>query len=140
MNDKQLISQFLDHLYDWLEACLSRTSLKHPWPLIFVRAELASSAREAWAAFERDFPKEPLIHAALQHYDESSKSHGLYGAQLAYKLKTIELVAAEGRNDSPGWKRKLLDILDNLLESIGEGVPGYGAFKELKDSLLAGAD
>jgi hypothetical protein len=33
-----------------------------------------------------------------------------------------------------------MDILDNLLESIGDGLPGYGALKELKDSLVLGVE
>ncbi len=52
----------------------------------------------------------------------------------------MKIAVNDAESRRQGWKRNLLDILDNLLESIGDGLPGYGALKELKDSLSVGID
>lgn len=140
MTDKELIAQFITRLYEWLEACLNGEQQKHPWPFISPRPELRDFAVAAWNEFKKDFPKQRLINASAENYSSMRKNHGLYGKQLAYKLRIIELASEDGKEGKPGWKRKLLDVIDNLLESVGDGLPGFGALKELKDSLLIGVD
>jgi len=139
-NDKGLILEFVHDLYDWVEISFLHKRSDHKWPVIYVRQELWEDAVAAWLQFRENFPKK-TFKRSISHFGKKRLiAHGLYGAQLKYKLSTVKVAVTEGKSRRQGWERKLLDILDNLLESIGDGLPGYGALKELKDSLLLGID
>jgi hypothetical protein len=136
--DKQLILEFVHDLYDWLEISFLHKRSDHKWPVIYVIEELREDAKAAWVQFKEDYPKK-IFTRSISHFQKKRlTSHGLYGAQLRYKLHTVKIAANKAKLKQQGWKRKLLEILDNFLESIGDGLPGYGALKELKDSLLVG--
>ncbi len=139
-NDKQLILKFVHELYDWLEISFLHKRSDHKWPVIYVREELRKDAKEAWLQFRKDFPKKTFNRSISHFRKKRLTAHGLYGAQLKYKLNTVKIAVNDAESRRQGWKRNLLDILDNLLESIGDGLPGYGALKELKDSLSVGID
>ena len=138
--DKKLILEFVHELYDWLEISFLNERSDHKWPVIYVREELREDAKAAWLQFKEDFPKKTFTRSISHFQKKRLTAHGLYGAQLKYKLNTVKIASKKAINKPPGWERKLLDILDNLLESIGDGLPGFGALKELKDSLLLGID
>lgn len=138
--DKQLILGFVHDLYDWLEISFLHKKSEHKWPVIYVIEELQKDAKVAWVQFKEDYPKKTFTRSVSHFSKKRLTSHGLYGAQLKYKLHTVEITANNVKSKKPGWKKKLLDVLDNLIESIGDGLPGYGALKELKDSLLIGFD
>ena len=138
--DKKLILEFIYKIYDWLEISFLNKEPKHSWPIIRIREELKEQAKAAWVQFKEDYPKETFNRSISHFRKKRLTSHGLYGAQLEYKLKVIEFAAKNAKLELKGWKRKLLDMLDNLLESIGDGLPGYGALKELKDTILIGIE
>lgn len=127
-------------MFDWLELSFLHKQSDHKWPVIYVREELREDAKKAWLQFRKDFSKESFTRSISHFRNKRLIAHSLYGAQLQYKLSTVKVAAKEAKAKRQGWKRKLLDILDNLLESIGDGLPGYGALKELKDSLVLGID
>jgi len=140
-NDKKLILEFIHDLHSWLKISLLHLKNKeHKWPIIPVREDLVQEATSAWQEFEKDFPPERFTKSITRFGEKRLRAHGLYGAQLRYKLKAVEIAADDGIKGIKGWKRKLIDMLDILLESIGSGLPGYGALKELKDTLLLGID
>ena len=138
--DKKLIMEFVHDLYDWIETSFINNQSIHKWPVIHIRNDLRADAKTAWLQFKKDFPKETFMRSISHFQKKRLTAHGLYGAQLKYKLNTVKIASKKAINKPPGWERKLLDILDNLLESIGDGLPGFGALKELKDSLLLGID
>lgn len=139
-NDKQLILGFVHDLYDWLEISFLHKRSEHKWPVIYVIEDLREDAEAAWAQFKEDYSKKTSTRSVSHFSKRRLTSHGLYGVQLKYKLQTVEIAANNVKSKKPGWKKKFLDVLDNLLESIGDGLPGYGALKELKDSLSIGID
>lgn len=140
-SDKKMILEFIHDLHSWLKISLTHPNeSKHKWPIIPVREDLIIEAAQAWKEFESDFPPERFTRSVIRFGERRLRAHGLHGAQLRYKLKTVEIASDEGNKEKKGWKRKLLGVLDNLLESIGCGLPGYGALKELKDSLLVSID
>lgn len=139
-SDREKILKFIHDLYYWLDISLTHQKAKHKWPIIYVRDDLLDKSKAAWFEFRQDYSIEMFVRSVSHFSKNRLVKHGLYGAQLDYKLKTVEVVVEEGKQKTKGWKRKLLDILDNLLESIGSGLPGYGALKELKDTLLLGVD
>ncbi len=61
------------------------------------------------------------------------KAHGLHGAQLSYKLRLVDLAATKSLGIT-GWRRKLIDLIDNVIDSLNP-VGIAGALKELKDAL-----
>lgn len=136
--DKKLIMEFVHDLYDWIETSFINNQSIHKWPVIHIRNDLRADAKTAWLQFKKDFPKETFMRSISHFQKKRLTAHGLYGAQLKYKLKIVKIAANEAKYNRQGWKIKMLHILDNLLESIGDGLPGYGALKELKDSLLVG--
>jgi hypothetical protein len=138
--DKQIILGFVNDLYEWLEISFLHKRSEHKWPVIYVIEELREDAKAAWLQFQEDYPKKAFTRSVSHFSKKRLTSHGLYGAQLKYKLHTVEIAANNVKSKQQGWKKKLLDVLDNLLESIGDSLPGYGALKELKDSLLIGVD
>ena len=130
--DKQLILDFIHDLYDWLETSFLNKNYEHKWPIINIREELQEEASNAWLQFKKDYPKETFTRSIGQFKIKRLKAHGLYGAQLKYKFSTLKIVVEEALLGRPGWKRKLLDILDNLLESIGDNLPGMVRLRNLK--------
>ena len=65
------------------------------------------------------------------------QSHGLGGAQLDFKLRTVEFWADRVRHPNIGsrWIRRLLDAIDTLLDSILDAVGIGSSIKEIKDAI-----
>ena len=142
MNDHQKIQKFIAQVYAWLDACYASsfrasTESGSPWPPIRVHRQLQELATRAWREYERDHPLADLHRRIAELSDETLVKHGLYGAQLEYKLATIDFAAHRAATGMSGWLRKLLELIDNLLESILKALGVDSALKEIKDALLA---
>jgi hypothetical protein len=140
MDDTEKIQEFLARVYAWLDASYegsSRSMVDPPWPPISVHRELRDVATAAWHEYERDYPLRALQARAAQLSPAALTRHGLYGKQLEYKLAAVDLAARFAAQGMAGWLRKLLELIDNLLESILKALNVDDALKEIKDALLA---
>jgi len=137
--DINLLKDFVSEVYRWLRFCYLGKPRAEPsrWPSIEIRPELEDLSVPAWEEFKDRYPLEKL----LAPIDSENKvlqdilfSHGLYGSQLRYKLHLVEMAAEKARAGLAGWKRKLIDIIDVVIDSLSPtGIAG--ALKELKDAL-----
>jgi hypothetical protein len=138
MSDIEKLQDFVARVYAWLAASYSSSGLSivgSPWPPVRVHHQLREIAAAAWREFERDHPLEVLQGRVAELSEETVVRYGLYGEQLKYKLATIDFAAS--RVGISGWLRKLLELIDNLLESILKALNVDDALKEIKDALLA---
>jgi hypothetical protein len=102
-----------------------------------VHPQLREVGAAAWRDYERDHPLHVLQSRVAELSPETLVRHGLYGEQLKYKLAAIDLAAGRAADGISGWLRKLLELIDNLLESILKALNIDDALKEIKDALLA---
>jgi len=138
--DINLLRDFVSEVYRWLRVCYlgeSSTEKQPRWPTIPVKKDLENLAVSAWKEFEEQYPLEKLLsplNPERKELEEILVSHGLYGAQLRYKLHLVETTANASVSKFTGWRRKLIGIIDNIIDSLGPtGIAG--ALKELKDAL-----
>jgi hypothetical protein len=139
MSDTASIKAFLTDIYGWLERCYTGTTqiaLALEYPVIPVRPSVSQLAREAWNEFNEHLPLSTLIRKVDNASEMAMRDNGLYGAQLKYKLSTISHAVDMVFSGFTGWKKKLLDLIDNLLESILSALGVGEALKELKDALV----
>jgi len=137
MNDREKIQQFLDGVYLWLAASYGRPSGRPPpWPAIGIHARFAQLALEAWLEYLEGHPLDRLQRAVAQASQSDLQRYGLAGAQLSYKLAIIEFAGERAALGTPGWLRRLLELIDNLLESILKALNVDDALNEIKDALL----
>jgi len=142
MDDREKLQKFIAQVYAWLDASYAasfRASAESgsPWPPIRAHHQLQELATAAWREYERDHPLADLQRRIAQLPQETLVSHGLYGTQLEYKLATVDFAANRAARAMPGWLRKLLELIDNLLESILKALGADNALKEIKDAMLA---
>lgn len=97
-------------------------------------AEMREPLRLAWNDFEETFDIEFAFGRIDAISNADLESHGLYGNQLAFKLSTIDFWLAKF-NLNKGWLKKLLEAIDNLLESLLEAAGLKGAIKEIKKGM-----
>lgn len=138
--DINRLRDFVAEVYHWLRVCYlgqSSTEKQPRWPVIPVKPDFADLAVSAWKEFEEQYPLDKLLsplNPERKDLENILVSHGLYGAQLSYKLHLVETTANESVSKFTGWRRKLIDIIDNIINSLGPtGIAG--ALKELKDAL-----
>ena len=137
--DIKLLREFVSKVYLWLSICyLGRGEKDHrsPWTEIPVHPELRDFAMPAWTEFSKEYPLERLLEPIKNTREAVAvlKSHGLYGAQLRYKLHLVEFASGNARRGARGWRKKLIEFIDNILDSLGPtGIAG--GLKELKDAL-----
>lgn len=138
--DINLLKDFVSEVYRWLRACyVGEISEKEPcrWPVIQIEPELTDFAVPAWREFEEQYPLKKLLaplDSERKDLEEILVSHGLYGRQLRYKLRLVEVAAGNVAAGFTGWRRKLIGTIDNVIDSLGPtGIAG--ALKELKDAL-----
>jgi|SRR5450631_64623 hypothetical protein len=140
MGDIEKMQEFLRRVYLWLGASYGSSTesiFDSPWPPISVHLQLRDTAAAAWRECERDLPLDVLQSRVAELSRETRVRHGLYGEQLTYKLATVDLAASRAAVGGSGWLRKLLELIDNLLESILKALKIDSALKEIKDALLA---
>lgn len=100
---------------------------------------LLPSMRPAW---EEALPLFEEVLAAIGPTDRSTRlsneaiiSHGLWGAQLRFKLSVIRYL--HGRYLGLGKRalRRLLEAIDTLLSSILSAIPAGEGIKEIKEYI-----
>ena len=135
--DVRLLKDFISNVYLWLGICYSGEPEKYersPWPVISAPPELLEIARQAWREFSEEYPLERLLARIERARVNILISHGLYGAQLRYKLRLVEIASRKAKPGFKGWRKKLIETIDIIIESLGPtGVAG--GLKELKDAL-----
>ena len=132
------LEDFVASVYRWLETCYTGSSnLTSPaeYPVIPIRPGLRQLAKEAWVEFSKDMPLHRLLERIRSVSAIAFQEFGLWGAQLRYKLATIAHASDMAFAGLSGWKKKLLDLIDNLLDSILKAIGVGEALKELKDAL-----
>ena len=101
--------------------------------------DVRQSMCKAWKSVA---PRFEAYAAAVQEAAESDlATHGLTGDELEFKVEAINFVARRffklgelsTLSRRKKWLRKLLEIIDKLLKSILDAVPGGGAISEYKD-------
>lgn len=77
------------------------------------------------------------LHEAVAAADpQELERHGLYGAQLKWKLSNINFSLTRFLEQrTAGLLDRLLDSIDALLDSLLGAVPGGSAVKELKEAV-----
>jgi hypothetical protein len=99
--------------------------------------ELLSDMRAAWAEVENADHFANIQRRIRDVTDQTTwTDHGLNGQQLRFKLAVIRFfhqryIAIGGRR----LLKKLLDIIDDLLDSILEAIGAGGAISEIKDFI-----
>lgn len=93
--------------------------------------DLLPDMRAAWEEVSRYSSR--LEEAVLSISDAAIVSHGLSGPQLRFKLNVVRYCHALYLRLGRRVLRKLLDAIDNLLDSID--VPGSGLVSEFKKAL-----
>lgn len=135
--DREHLKGFVSHVWHWLKDCYTEEGYHGSlaWPFIPIDPELVDDARKAWHDFEHDFPLERLLEPLDSAPDEVLVAHGLYGAQLHYKLKLVKVAARKSRAGDRGWKKRFIELVDNLIDSLN-ATGLAGGLKELKDALV----
>ena len=140
--DRNIIKAFVSEVYHWLHACYVPQAIPgaFTFPKIPVRPDFQPNASEAWSVFSQRVPLSALTTAIDKASAAGLEDHGLFGPELGYKLKTIDHAKTKATGLFTGWKKKLLELIDNLLDSIIEVLGAGGAMKELKDALVGSID
>ncbi len=135
--DVRLLKDFISNVYLWLSICYSEEPEKYersPWPVISAPPELLEIARQAWREFSEEYPLERLLARIERARVNILISHGLYGAQLRYKLDLVDVASRKAKKGVKGWRKKLIELIDVIIDSLGPtGIAG--GLKELKDAL-----
>ena len=137
-NDIELLRKFVKNVYLWLGYCYlgqPGTDNEVLWTRIPILSEHEKLGVLAWEEFSKEYPLKKLLEP-LKDTDELRavlKSHGLYGNQLSYKLHLVEFASGKAQN-STGWRKKLIELIDNILGSL-EPTGIAGGLKEMKDGL-----
>jgi hypothetical protein len=91
---------------------------------------------EAFSDVNRDQLFQILDELIQQANPDTIIKHGLYGAQLNWKLSNINFHFKRFiENRTASLLDRLLSSIDTLLDSILDAVPGGSAIKELKEAL-----
>ncbi len=133
-NPGEQLSAFVMQIKDLLSPLISDSENDH-----FFYDETRESMRLAWDSVERRF--EDYAELVKGASTDDLENHGLTESELAFKFAAINFVAgrfyALGDGSSLGqrrrWLKKLLEIIDKLLKSILDAIPGGGAISEYKD-------
>ena len=103
--------------------------------------ELLEYAQDATGELVEQGHVERLLAAIETTELENLGLHGLTGQQLRFKLQTIHTRETRFRLIPWLWNlRRLIDTIDNLLDSIIKAVGAGDAVKELKDALFAATE
>jgi hypothetical protein len=140
MDDVERLREFMARVYAWLSASYGDAAtgiVDSPWPPIRVLPQLQELGAAAWREYERDHPLDALQDRISDLPYDSLVRYGICASQLTYKLATIEFAASRAVLGISGWIRKLLELIDSLLESILKALGIDDALKEIKDALLA---
>lgn len=91
---------------------------------------------EVLAEMDRDGHFKRLREAIAGADPQALHAHGLYGAQLSWKLSNINFSLTRFIEErSASLLERLLDSVDALLDSVLGAVPGGSAVKELKEAV-----
>lgn len=125
---------FIRRVYNLLER--SMTEGRDARGKLLIRMKFRPLANDAW----REFQKQCSLSAAIARIHKASgyslEHHGLYGAQLGLKFEQVkELFRRFERAGGSRILKKLLDVVDTLLESVVVATGIAGALIEIKKAL-----
>ncbi len=112
-----------------------------------VHSALATHMQNAWQEWQETSPLFGNLPQLVQEIDNAAvMDHGLYGAQLRFKLANVEwwsqqVNLAEQNLQTAMWIAniwRLLESIDTLLESILAALGVGSALTEIKDSIKNG--
>jgi hypothetical protein len=130
---KGYLSNFVIWLHDFLST--ARDELTNPSFRVLFEDQI-DLFPEAFAEVNKD-QLFPILDQLIQQADpDTIIKHGLYGAQLKWKLSNINFHFSRFiENRKASLLDRLLSSIDTLLDSILDAVPGGSAIKELKEAL-----
>lgn len=151
LDDKALLENFARKV----ESLISTTIRAGGWtfpdqpdsPVLRLHPEALEPARAALEEFEQQGHLEKLTDAIGSASEETLRRHGLTGAQLRFKLTIVRLRERLSRRSArPNWPfrrfrmsgflRRLIEAIDNVLESLIDAVGVGGPLKEMKDAVM----
>lgn len=140
-NDKEKLINFLQKTHEFIQYLYNNASEILPADSdtsFIIETDILANA---WNQFDETFNIESEIEKIRSASDQTLIDHGLFGAQLTLKLTIIEKFY-ETWNSTKLHKflKKLIDAIDNLLDSMIEAFSINGALKELKDAFGAMLD
>ncbi len=131
-NDRQRLVQFLKAVHEILDR-LVKTGKDPTGKPLFV-PELQELMDAAWTEVVPVFwDTEKAIQDASE---ERLGGHGLFGKQLDFKLRVVDWLS--GRFQALGGAKllkRLLQAIENLLDSIIDAAGTGGAIKEIKEAI-----
>jgi len=115
--------------------------IEQHWPTVRLYAEVRGQGQAAWLEYVQQAPLANLQDKVDNLSNAALVAHGLYGAQLKYKIRLIAVLERKCRSAkrSAGIRSKFIDAVDVLLDSLIAAMGTAGALKELKDMLKAQA-
>lgn len=87
----------------------------------------------AWMEVQPQFID--VINSIGRAKDDALQQHGLWGVQLRLKLRIVNFFDRQFRTKGKSALKRLLDVIDDLLDSISDVVPGAKAIGEFKDAV-----
>jgi hypothetical protein len=124
-NPRNALGDFVIQTRNFLDDLVrNKTGLFHPELL----AGMTDAWRDAYALFE------PIAARARELSLEAILEHGLYGAQLKFKLAVVRFLHEKFLSDT-GVLRRLIGAIDTLLGSILGALHANEAIKEIKEFI-----
>jgi hypothetical protein len=137
-NERERIQQFLSDVYRLLADVVETGRDPNGNTLISDR-DVQRELRAAWADSGQYFES---VHSVVAEVSERSlQEHGLYGNQLGAKFTVTGRHWTRFLSKGGGRLfRKLIEVIDDLLDSILQALGASGAISELKDLVKNATD
>lgn len=131
-NDEDKLINFLKQTYNFVEYLYKNSSDFVPKDMLLEKELILG----AWNEFDENFNFKEEENKIRSASDNMLADHGLKDTQLELKLTIIEKFYNlwNSNKSSTKFLKKLINAIDNLLDSLIEALGIDGALKELKDA------
>jgi hypothetical protein len=137
-NERERIQQFLNDVYRLL-ADIVETGQDPKGNRLMSDPDVLREVRAAWAESGQYF--ESAHNSVAEVPERRLHAHGLYGNQLGAKFTVTGRHWTRFLSKGGGRLfRKLIDVIDDLLDSILQALGASGAISELKDLVKNATD
>jgi hypothetical protein len=131
-NGRPSLHAFVIAVRDFLNELV--TDNQDPSGQFLFAEELLPELRAAWHEIYQEFQR--IAEATHQISDAGIHEHGLYGAQLRFKLSVIRFLHRRYTDlGGRGPLRRLLGAINTLLKSILSAIGAGEGIKEIKDYI-----
>ena len=137
-DERERIQQFLNDVRALLAAVIE-TGQDPRGNRLIRDPDVLREVRAAWADSRQYF--EAAHRAVAEAPDQRLREHGLYGNQIGAKFTVTGRHWTRFMNIGGGRLfRKLIDVIDDLLDSILQAIGASGAISEIKDLVKNATD